>query len=117
MGEDSMNKKRSSKLQGCTCKKGCKTKACSCKKAAVWCVALCKCNRHACANREVPGTDVSSSVETDKESEELDDTDQLLDSTYDVNKIPKLCSVTHEVYLQHPHHWQKFWSRPVCSRQ
>ena len=40
--------------------------------------------------REVPGTDVSSSVETDKENEELDDTDQLLDSTYDVNKIPKL---------------------------
>merc|ERR1712029_491036 len=88
--EDSINRKRSSKLQGCTCKKGCKTKACSCKKAAVWCIALCKCNRHACANREVPGTDVSSSVETDKENEELDDTDQLLDSTYDVNKIPKL---------------------------
>ena len=29
-------------------------------------------------------------METDKENEELDDTDQLLDSTYDVNKIPKL---------------------------
>ena len=41
-------------------------------------------------SREVPGTDVSSSVETDKENEDLDDTDQLLDSTYDVNKIPKL---------------------------
>ena len=41
-------------------------------------------------SREVPGTDVSSSVETDKENEDLDDTDQLLDSTYDVKKIPKL---------------------------
>ena len=30
--------------------------------------------------REVPGTDVSSSVETDKENEDLDDTDKLLDS-------------------------------------
>ena len=36
---------------GCTCKKGCKTKACSCKKAGSWCVAICKCDRHACANR------------------------------------------------------------------
>merc|ERR1712227_982448 len=88
--DDSITKKRTSKLQGCTCKKGCKTKACSCKKAGSWCVAICKCDRHACANREVPGTDVSSSVETDKENEDLDDTDQLLDSTYDVNKIPKL---------------------------
>merc|ERR1712227_734139 len=88
--DDSITKKRTSKLQGCTCKKGCKTKACSCKKAGSWCVAICKCDRHACANREVPGTDVSSSVETDKENEDLDDTDQLLDSTYDVKKIPKL---------------------------
>ena len=31
-------------------------------------------------SREVPGTDVSSSVETDKENEDLDDTDKLLDS-------------------------------------
>merc|ERR1712227_1125174 len=88
--DDSITKKRTSKLQGCTCKKGCKTKACSCKKAGSWCVVICKCDRHACANREVPGTDVSSSVETDKENEDLDDTDQLLDSTYDVKKIPKL---------------------------
>ena len=34
--------------------------------------------------REVPGTDVSSSVETDKENETMDDTDQLLDSTYNL---------------------------------
>merc|ERR1719309_298605 len=44
---------------------------------------------HTCANREVPGTDVSSSVETDKENDsnmvsdgEENTTDQLLDSTY-----------------------------------
>merc|ERR1719219_3100076 len=76
---------------GCTCKKGCKTKACSCKKAGNYCVVLCKCDSHTCANREVPGTDVSSSVETDKENdstmasdEEVNTTDQLLDSTYNL---------------------------------
>ena len=44
------------------------------------------------AYREVPGTDVSSSVETDKENdstmasdtEEQNTTDQLLDSTYNL---------------------------------
>ena len=54
--------------------------------------------------REVPGTDVSSSVETDKENDsnmlsdgEENTTDQLLDSTYQLNpahmtKSPgKLC--------------------------
>ena len=45
------NRKKS--LQGCTCKKGCKTKACSCKKKATYCVAICKCDPHACANRSV----------------------------------------------------------------
>merc|ERR1719278_1641406 len=80
-------KKASSSSLGCTCKKGCKTKACSCKKKCIFCTALCKCDRHTCANREVPGTDVSSSVETDKENEttmasdgEGNTTDQLLDS-------------------------------------
>ena len=34
--------------------------------------------------RENPGTDVSSSVETDKENDPMDDTDQLLDSTYNL---------------------------------
>ena len=34
--------------------------------------------------REIPGTDVSSSVETDKENDPMDDTDQLLDSTYNL---------------------------------
>ena len=34
--------------------------------------------------RETPGTDVSSSVETDKENDPMDDTDQLLDSTYNL---------------------------------
>merc|ERR1719278_2510279 len=82
-------KKASSSSLGCTCKKGCKTKACSCKKAGTYCVVVCKCDRHTCANREVPGTDVSSSVETDKENDssmvsedEQNTTDQLLDSTY-----------------------------------
>ena len=35
--------------------------------------------------REVPGTDVSSMGETDKENEEMDDTDQLLDSMSHAN--------------------------------
>ena len=35
-------------------------------------------------SREVPGTDVSSSVDTDKENDPMDDTDQLLDSTYNL---------------------------------
>merc|ERR1712083_50886 len=83
--DDSITKKRTSRLKGCTCKKGCKTKACSCKKAGSWCIVLCKCDIHTCANREVPGTDVSSSVETDKENEDMDDTDQLLDSTYNID--------------------------------
>merc|ERR1712098_1042034 len=47
----------------------CKTKKCVCKKNGKWCIVLCKCDIHTCANREVPGTDVSSSVETDKENE------------------------------------------------
>lgn len=89
---DSKMKRKSSKsFLGCTCKKGCKTKACSCKKAGNHCVAICKCDRHTCANREVPGTDVSSSVETDKENDssmvsdgEQNTTDQLLDSTYNL---------------------------------
>jgi len=87
---------------GCTCKKGCKTKACSCKKAGPYCNSLCKCDKHTCANREVPGTDVSSSVETDKENDstmasdgEENTTDQLLDSTYNL-KLPS----TH--YAQSP---------------
>merc|ERR1719481_1817442 len=78
------NKKKSS-LSGCGCAKGCKTKKCICKKNGKWCIVLCKCDIHTCANREVPGTDVSSSVETDKENEEMDDTDQLLDSTYQLD--------------------------------
>ena len=44
---------RKKSLQGCTCKKGCKTKACSCKKKGSYCVVLCKCDPHACANRSV----------------------------------------------------------------
>jgi len=78
--DESLSKKRNSNSAGCKCKKGCKTKACSCKKDGPYCTSMCKCNIHTCANREVPGTDVSSSVETDKENEEMDDTDQLLDS-------------------------------------
>merc|ERR1711997_938903 len=87
-------KKKTSKSSlglGWTCKKGWKTKACSCKKAGNHCVVLCKCDPHTCANREVPGTDVSSSVETDKENDstmasddEANTTDQLLDSTYNL---------------------------------
>merc|ERR1712098_883083 len=56
------NKKKSS-LSGCGCAKGYKTKKCICKKNGKWCIVLCKCDIHTCANREVPGTDVSSSVE------------------------------------------------------
>ena len=44
-------KKAASSSLGCTCKKGCKTKACSCKKKCIFCTALCKCDRHTCANR------------------------------------------------------------------
>ena len=47
--------------------------------------------------REVPGTDVSSSVETDKENDsnmasddEKNTTDQLLDSTYHLNPVHSL---------------------------
>jgi len=83
-GDSSINGTKRKTLQGCTCKKGCKTKACSCKKKSIHCVAICKCDPHACANRENPGTDVSSSVETDKENDLMDDTDQLLDSTYNL---------------------------------
>ena len=53
--DSSLNGTRNKKsLQGCTCKKGCKTKACSCKKKGCYCVVLCKCDPHACANRSVP---------------------------------------------------------------
>jgi len=82
--QEGVNRKKSS-LSGCGCAKGCKTKKCVCKKNGKWCIVLCKCDIHTCANREVPGTDVSSSVETDKENEEMDDTDQLLDSTYQLD--------------------------------
>jgi len=84
LDDDGVPKKKTS-LSGCGCAKGCKTKKCVCKKNGKWCIVLCKCDIHTCANREVPGTDVSSSVETDKENEDMDDTDQLLDSTYNID--------------------------------
>merc|ERR1719234_2149957 len=77
--------------QGCTCTTGCKTKRCSCRKAGPFCTALCKCVRSKCSNREVPGTDVSSAVDTDKENvsmesdEDNNTTNKLLDSTYDMS--------------------------------
>eukprot|EP00092_Neocalanus_flemingeri_P020290 GFUD01021979.1.p1 GENE.GFUD01021979.1~~GFUD01021979.1.p1 ORF type:complete len:1250 (+),score=420.04 GFUD01021979.1:230-3979(+) len=90
--------KNSSASQGCTCTTGCKTKRCSCRKAGPHCTALCKCNHSKCAHREVPGTDVSSAVETDKENasmnsdeDEADNTNKLLlDSTFDLKPSGKL---------------------------
>jgi len=82
--------------QGCTCTTGCKTKRCSCRKAGPYCTALCKCVHAKCANREVPGADVSSAVETDKENASMDsdddndNTNKLLDSTFDLQKPAKL---------------------------
>jgi len=87
------SKKRSSSTQqGCTCTTGCKTKRCSCRKAGPYCTALCKCPHSKCAHREVPGTDVSSAVETDKENASMnseeetdnDNTNKLLDSTFEL---------------------------------
>merc|ERR1712048_1211149 len=72
--------KRKSSLQRCACKSGCKTKNCSCKKAGPFCTAICGCNPHKCANREVPGTDVSSAVETDKEND-VDEPESKLEKT------------------------------------
>jgi len=89
--DKSGHKKRSTSItnQGCTCSTGCKTKRCSCRKAGPHCTALCKCNHSKCSHREVPGTDVSSAVETDKEnasmdSEDNDNTKELLENTFDI---------------------------------
>merc|ERR1719420_53701 len=88
-------KKRSTgNNQGCTCTTGCKTKRCSCRKAGPFCTALCKCVRSKCSNREVPGTDVSSAVDTDKENVSMDSdedantTNKLLDSTDETSMLP-----------------------------
>jgi len=82
------SKRSASNFQGCTCSTGCKTKRCSCRKAGPYCSALCKCNASSCSHREVPGTDVSSAVETDKEnasmeSDDNDNTEELLGNTFD----------------------------------
>ena len=61
-------------------------------------IQLTKCSRHKItffANREVPGTDVSSAADTDKENsmeseEEAENTRELLDSTFDVQTAKKL---------------------------
>jgi len=93
------SKKRSSSTaqQGCTCTTGCKTKRCSCRKAGPYCSALCKCTHNKCAWREVPGADVSSAVETDKENASMDsdddndNTNKLLDSTFETKpRVTKL---------------------------
>jgi len=94
--DSSSKKKRGSASGGCTCKGGCQNKRCSCKKAGPFCSALCKCPANKCANREVPGDDVSdaSCMSTDMEASDLevDDssantTDKLLDATFELPKI------------------------------
>lgn len=90
--EERQVNKRKGSIQRCTCKSGCKTKMCSCRKVGPYCTALCGCPANKCAHREVPGADVSSAVDTDKENEmedNNDDTNKLLDSTFDV-AAPKL---------------------------
>jgi len=91
------SKKRSTgNNQGCTCTTGCKTLRCSCRKAGPYCSALCKCLSSKCSNREVPGSDISSAVESDKENASMDSeddansTNKLLDSTYDMMPAGKL---------------------------
>jgi len=82
-------KKKSSTGGGCGCKTGCKTKACSCRKAGPYCSSSCKCLSNKCSNREDPGSDVSvcSNVDTDKENDmndtNGDDTDSLLNGTFE----------------------------------
>ena len=58
--------------KGCACKTGCETRRCTCRRVGSLCTALCKCGRYACSNREVPGTDVSSAIDTDKENVSMD---------------------------------------------
>merc|ERR1712059_198506 len=70
--EDKQPAKRKS-VQRCTCKSGCKTKMCSCRKAGPYCTSLCGCPANKCAHREVPGQDVSSAVDTDKENDSVAD--------------------------------------------
>ena len=72
--DSSSKKKRGSASGGCTCKGGCQNKRCSCKKAGPFCSALCKCPANKCANREVPGDDVSdaSCMSTDMEASDLE---------------------------------------------
>merc|ERR1712029_1027093 len=51
LDDDGVPKKKTS-LSGCGCAKGCKTKKCVCKKNGKWCIVLCKCDIHTCANRK-----------------------------------------------------------------
>jgi len=79
-----VRKKRSTGL-GCTCKSGCKNRKCSCKKEGPYCTILCKCPPNKCANREVPGADVSdASCVSNMETSDVENTQELLDSTFDV---------------------------------
>jgi len=95
---DSKKKISITAQQGCTCTTGCKTKRCSCRKAGPFCTALCKCTHNKCAHREMPGTDVSSAVDTDKENASMtsddetdnDNTNKLLDSTFELKPAGKL---------------------------
>jgi len=87
-GSGPTRRKRSSNTVGCTCKSGCKNNRCSCKKQDTYCSILCKCPPNKCANREVPGDDVSdascmSNMET-SDVENNENTAELLDSTFDV---------------------------------
>merc|ERR1712025_909587 len=70
-GKDELPSKRKSSLQRCSCKSSCKTKACPCKKAGPFCTSLCGCVSSKCANKEIPGTDVSSAVESEKENDDF----------------------------------------------
>merc|ERR1719239_886419 len=88
------SKRKRSSGTGCTCKSGCKNKRCSCKKDSEFCSPLCKCMRNKCANREVPGADVSEMSEmsgmsttedvSDVENESADTTAKLLNGTFDL---------------------------------
>jgi len=86
LGEMPRKKRSTGSSSGCACKSGCRNKRCSCKKAGPYCNDSCTCIASKCANREIPGDDVSdaSTMSTDHEMDQSggDTTSYLLDSTY-----------------------------------
>jgi len=93
---DSYNKKKRVSAGGCSCKSGCKNKRCSCKKDGPYCSSLCKCIASKCANREIPGADVSDAscmsttdVENSEAENSADTTAKLLDATFELPPVSK----------------------------